>query len=160
MIYDWIIINMGDSKHERRKIDMLYSLKKLSFYTPLHNGHFLLSPRWPLWKGSTVHSNWFSYWSDSAKSIALISMPNSKQAVYITGTDGKKLCSAVSKSCSQIKRIDSTATDGIYRVTPSSSTFQVSVLHIYLMKLQQGRFILLVYGLPVISSFHPVMIVD
>ena len=36
----------------------------------------------------------------------------------------------------------------------------VLVLHIYLMKLHQGRFILLVYGLPVISSFHPVMTVD
>ena len=156
---------MGDSKHECRKIDMLYSLKKLSFYTPLRIGHFLLTPRWPLWRGSTVHSNWFSYWSDSTTSIALISMPNSKQTIYITGTDGKKLCSAVSckscKSCSQIKRIDSKATDGVYRVTPSSSTFQVcfSFIH-YLMKLHKGRFILLVYGLPVTSSCHPVMTVD
>ena len=31
-------------------INMLYSL-------PPHNGHFLLSPRWPLWRGSTVLCN-------------------------------------------------------------------------------------------------------
>ena len=31
-------------------INMLYSL-------PAHNGHFLLSPRWPLWRGSTVLCN-------------------------------------------------------------------------------------------------------
>ena len=57
----------------------------------------------------------------------------SKQTIYITGTDGKKRCSAVSISCSQIKRIDSKATDGIYRVTPSSSTFQVcfSFTHLF-----------------------------
>ena len=30
---------------------MLYSL-------PPHNGHFLLSPRWPLWRGSTVLCIW------------------------------------------------------------------------------------------------------
>ena len=37
------------------QLDMLYSLKKLSYYSPtppqqlpLHSGHFLLSPRWPL----------------------------------------------------------------------------------------------------------------
>ena len=36
-------------------------LKKLSYYTPtspwrppLYNGHFLLNPRWPLWRFSTV----------------------------------------------------------------------------------------------------------
>ena len=31
-------------------INMLYSL-------PPHNGHFLLSPRWPLWRGLTVLCN-------------------------------------------------------------------------------------------------------
>ena len=36
--------------------NMLYSLKVLLYITPLplHNGHFLLSPRWLLWRGSTV----------------------------------------------------------------------------------------------------------
>ena len=47
---------MGYSKFELSTINMLYSLKKLGHITPLtgHNGHFFLSPRWPLWRGSTV----------------------------------------------------------------------------------------------------------
>ena len=63
VIYDRITI-MEYSKHELSIINMLYSLKKLSNYRPtspqrprLHNGHFLLSPMWPLFRGSTV-LNW------------------------------------------------------------------------------------------------------
>ena len=64
VFYDWITI-IGYSKHERSTINMLYSLNKICHITvhpaptspwrsPLYNGHFLLSPRCRLWRGSTV----------------------------------------------------------------------------------------------------------
>ena len=59
-IYDLITIMEYSCKHEFSTINMLYCLTKLSFYTPtspwwpfLHNSQFLLSTRWPLWRGST-----------------------------------------------------------------------------------------------------------
>ena len=62
IIYDLITIT-GCRKHELGTINMLYSLKKVCHITPLpphngprplHNDYFLLSPRWPLWRGLTV----------------------------------------------------------------------------------------------------------
>ena len=58
IIYDWITI-MRYSKHEVSTINMLYSLKNVSYFnTTLHphnghlsttvNGHFFLSSRWPV----------------------------------------------------------------------------------------------------------------
>ena len=139
---------------------MLYSLK-IYHFTPLYttatffcpqgglSGKVRLSIRIDLVTDRIAQRRWPSF------------VCNSKQTMYITGTYGKKLCSAVSLTCSQIKRIYSKATDGIYRVTPSSSTFHVcfSFTH-YLMKLYQGRFILVVYGFPMTSSFNPVIMVD
>ena len=60
IIFDWITI-MRYSKHELSKIKML----KNCYITPSlpikatspHNSHFLLSPRWPLWRGLTVAFN-------------------------------------------------------------------------------------------------------
>ena len=48
IVYYWIIIT-GYCKHEFGTKNMLYSLKRLSYYTPTppHNSHFLLSPRFP-----------------------------------------------------------------------------------------------------------------
>ena len=52
-------------QHELGTINMFYSPPN-KFVTlhpylpqrpPLNNGHFLLSPRWPLWRGSTVLMN-------------------------------------------------------------------------------------------------------
>ena len=44
---------MGYYKYELCTINMLYSLKNFgSYYIPI--GPPLLSPRWPLWRGSTV----------------------------------------------------------------------------------------------------------
>ena len=61
IINDWIII-MGYSKHELSVVNMLHSLKNIIILHPylaimataLHNCHFLLSVRWPLWRGLTV----------------------------------------------------------------------------------------------------------
>ena len=50
IIYDWITIMEYNKNELSSAINMLYSL-------PPHNGHFLLSPRWPLWRGSTVLCN-------------------------------------------------------------------------------------------------------
>ena len=49
IIYDCITI-MGLSNHDISTINMLYSFQKNCHIIPLppHNGHFLLSPRWPL----------------------------------------------------------------------------------------------------------------
>ena len=55
---------MGDSKYELSTINMLYCLKNCHI-TPLqfpqrptlHNGEFLLYPKRPLWRGSTVFNN-------------------------------------------------------------------------------------------------------
>ena len=44
-------------------------------FKPLYNGHFILSPRWPLWRGSTVvlSTNWTrKTWQSCLKSIVLI----------------------------------------------------------------------------------------
>ena len=47
---------MGYSKHELSTINMLYSLKKLSSYTPTSPSANYLCPRgWPLWRCSTVY---------------------------------------------------------------------------------------------------------
>ena len=47
---------MGYSKHELSTINMLYSLKKLSSYTPTSPSASYLCPRgWPLWRCSTVY---------------------------------------------------------------------------------------------------------
>ena len=51
IIYDWITIMEYNKNELSSAINMLYSL-------PPHNGHFLLSPRWPLWRGSTVLCIW------------------------------------------------------------------------------------------------------
>ena len=50
ILYDWITIMEYNKNELSSAINMLYSL-------PPHNGHFLLSPRWPLWRGSTVLCN-------------------------------------------------------------------------------------------------------
>ena len=53
IIYDWITI-MGYSKHEFDMINMFCFPNKnfiIIIPLPLHNGHFLVSPRWPLWRG-------------------------------------------------------------------------------------------------------------
>ena len=51
---------MGHGKHELRTKKHVV-LPKTNCHIPitplpLHNGHFLLPPRWPLWKGSTVNN--------------------------------------------------------------------------------------------------------
>ena len=45
------------SRHELSTIKHVVLLKEIGHTTPLppHNGHFLLSPRWPLCRGSTVN---------------------------------------------------------------------------------------------------------
>ena len=67
------ILSMGDSKHELSTINMFYPppppphQKKIivilcpyvPITPPLYNSHFLLSPRWPLWRGLTVHKSGF-----------------------------------------------------------------------------------------------------
>ena len=54
--YDWITIMEYNKNELSGTINMLYYLKKFGHFTPLplHNGHFLVSPRRPLWRGSTV----------------------------------------------------------------------------------------------------------
>ena len=54
-LYNWVTI-MGYSKHKIITINMLFFLKKIRHIThlPPHNGHLLPSPRWPLWRSSTV----------------------------------------------------------------------------------------------------------
>ena len=56
VIYAWITIIY--SKHELSTINMFYSPKINCHITslPPHKGHFLMSPRWPLWIGSTLHA--------------------------------------------------------------------------------------------------------
>ena len=62
-------------QHSKRNFDyisprpchILYLPKTISYYPlPPHNRHYLLSPRWLLWKGLTVvHAvSLFSYWGD------------------------------------------------------------------------------------------------
>ena len=55
---------MGYSKYQLGTINLLYSTPKICHITPLpppahrpplHNDRFLLSPRWPFWRGSTVY---------------------------------------------------------------------------------------------------------
>ena len=56
-------LSLWDSEHEHNTVNMLCCLKKNCHITnptspqrpPLYKGHFLLSPRWPLWRGLTVH---------------------------------------------------------------------------------------------------------
>ena len=50
-----------------RPCNILYLPKTISYYPlPPHNRHYLLSPRWLLWRGLTVvHAvSLFSYWGD------------------------------------------------------------------------------------------------
>ena len=65
IVYGWITI-LGYSKYELGTINLLYSNPKICYITPLpppppahrpplHNDRFLLSPRWPFWRGSTVY---------------------------------------------------------------------------------------------------------
>ena len=56
------------SRHcfELSTINMLYPMKKISHIItplPLHNGQFLLSPRWPMWRGSTNFRLYLIYFS-------------------------------------------------------------------------------------------------
>ena len=53
-----LLFSMGYSKHELAQLRCCNVFKKINncHITPLpaHNGHFLLSPRWLLWRGLTV----------------------------------------------------------------------------------------------------------
>ena len=61
ILCDWIT-SMRNTKHELSTINMFYSPQKIVILPhpttppppPPHNVHFLLSPRWPLWRGSTA----------------------------------------------------------------------------------------------------------
>ena len=48
ILCDWNI-SMRNTKHELSTINMFYSPQKIVILP-----HFLLSPRWPLWRGSTA----------------------------------------------------------------------------------------------------------
>ena len=46
--------NMADSPYNDSCLNLSTTTTSLLLFKPLYNGHFLLSPSWPLWRGSTV----------------------------------------------------------------------------------------------------------
>ena len=53
-LYTTATFNMADSPYTDSCLNLSTTTTSLLLFKPLYNGHFLLSPSWPLWRGSTV----------------------------------------------------------------------------------------------------------